>query len=320
MSDKSLEKHLAEVFESSLQMFLSVPVLERLEKAKDLFLSEDGNQRNDKELSSAMEIYAEFVEKDIKNMTDEEKADYFKNLDDKLRAYLNSEYQSILYYLPYIFWASHIIYGETFLSLTYEAREELRRKSGLDTSKKRRIAFTDFFSRFIKGNLIDTGSQSYWNEWTRLYFLSLYERFYSVLKNARNEIRKMQKAGVAVMDIKKVIVEKFHIPDELCLNVMKLSNKNEQLARNWAENKMRNDMKIETKGKMGFGDSYLIKVLQEARKDLENHIPSNHKLIYLQIGDLNLRHLTQLKKDVLKDLKFDSVLASEHPGMVLFYI
>jgi len=52
MSNKSLEKHLAGIFESSLREFLSVHTLERLERAKRVF------EFSDKKLGQAIEKYS----------------------------------------------------------------------------------------------------------------------------------------------------------------------------------------------------------------------------------------------------------------------
>ncbi len=83
MSNKSFEKHLAEIFESELKKFLSQPFLHRLVKAKRRFSSEN------RKFGLALEKYANLLKLDLENMSAEEKEYYFKNLDNNLRAYFN---------------------------------------------------------------------------------------------------------------------------------------------------------------------------------------------------------------------------------------
>lgn len=78
---------------------------------------------------------------------------------------------------------------------------------------------------------------------------------------------------------------------------------------------------------MGFSDSYLVKVLETARKDAEKHIPcdckkySNHKIIFFNWGDSRgffFAHL--LKKEVLSELKFDSYWKRKTMRMELYFV
>jgi len=319
VSDTTLEKHLAENFESGLREFLLLPTLERLKKAKDLF------RWNNEELRLIFEKYSDFIERDFEGKTDQEKEEYLYNSDDNLKAYLNREYQYMLYYLPYFIWASHLIFDGTYSQLTYEAKEELREYCGLDTPKKRKDAYTNLFARFIDEKVVDGGSESHWNEWTRLLFLSHYERFSIVIENSRNDIKKLKKQRVAIMDIKKEILEKYRIPDEYWSDVIKTGRK-DKLARNWAKVKIQKSFDEKITSKMGFADSYLIKVLESARKNAEKHLScckkySNHKLIFLNWGDTRVfQHNYRLKKEAILELKFDSYAKKEMPGMELYFV
>ncbi|HEX8289649.1 MAG TPA: hypothetical protein VF556_16820 [Pyrinomonadaceae bacterium] len=320
MSGKSLEKHLAEIFESELREFLSLPLLERLAKAKRFL------QYEDKKLSQAIEKYSSFVEQDIEGMTEEQKENYFQTSDMRLREYLSMAYQDIFFNLPYFLLASHHIFDKNYSGLTYEAKQELRKECDLNTKTKRRDACLNFFNRFIYEKVVDGGSESHWNKWTRLYFLSQYEKFSAVIENSRNDIKSMKEKKVAVMDMKKEICEKYHIPEHLWFEVSKQTNRKDKLARKWAVEKIQNDLNKELLEKMGFADSYLIKVLQEARTEAAKSIPcgcrnyDNHKLIFLVLGDPNLvQYNCILSNPRLEDLKFDSFIKKEHYGMSLYF-
>jgi len=319
MSDKSLEKHLAEIFESGLHEFLSLPTLERIEKAKRFL------QYKDEKIRLALEKYSSFVEQDIEDMTDEERENYFESADNDLKTYLSMAYQDIFFNLPYFLLASHHIFNGNYSALTHEAKEELRRECDLDTPKKRKDACLNFLSRFIYEKVVDGGSQSYWNKWTRLYFLSLYEKFSAVIENSRTDIETLKQEKVAVMDIKKEILEKYRIPEHLWFEVLKPTNRKDKLARKWATQQMQNDIKKELLEKMGFADSYLIKVLEKARIEAKKHIPcgcrnyDNHKLIFLTFGEPDLSYNCILEKPRLKDLKFDSFVEKKDYRMGLYF-
>ena len=314
----ALEKHLADILESGLRTFLSTPILERLEKAEDLF-------HHNKHLKLIFEKYSAFIKEDIEGKTDKEKEEYLRNSDDNLKYYLNSEYQSVLYYLPYFLWASHLIFDRTYSQLTYEAKEELRNYSNLNTPKKRKEAFTNFFGRFITEEVKDGGSESHWHKWTRLYFLSLYERFSIIIENARNDKRKLKQNKTPVIEIKKAILEKYRIPEDYWSEIPK-STRKDVLARKWAKKQMQINFDEKYTSKMGFSDSYLIKVLREARKDAESHISccrnySNHKLIFLKWGDSDsFSQSVYYKKEFLSKIDFKLYLGSELPGMILSFI
>ncbi|CAN5632221.1 hypothetical protein BH20ACI4_BH20ACI4_35150 [soil metagenome] len=314
-----LEEHLSNILKSGLREFLSTPILKRLENSKELF------RWNNQNLKLVFEKYSEFIEEDIKDKTDKEKEEYLKNSDDNLKCYLNDEYQSLLYYLPYILWASHLIFDRTYSQLTYEAKEELRNYSDLNTPKKRKDSFINFFGKFVNEEVKDGGSESHWNKWTRLYFLSLYERFSIVIGHARKDINKLKQKKIPVMEIRKEILGRYRIPEEYWIDTYK-SLRKDILARRWAKTKMQNDFEEKYISKMGFSDSYLIKVLREARKDAESHISccrdySNHKLIYLKWGDADcFSQSVRYKKDFLSEVKFQFYIESELPGMILSFV
>ena len=89
---------------------------------------------------------------------------------------------------------------------------------------------------------------------------------------------------------------------------------------------MQIDIKKEFLEKMGFADSYLIKVLEKARTEAQKVIPcqcreyNNHKLIFLTFGDPNsVNHYILLTKPRIGDLKFDSYIKKEFHGMALYF-
>ncbi len=321
MSNISLEKHLADIFESRLREFLSIPILGRLEKVNGHFNFEN------KELGLALKKYTEFVKHDIQEMTDEEKENYFRDADNNLRHYLSMFYQDLFTDLPYFIWTSHLILNETYSSLTYEAKEELRQECNLETPKKRKDACLNFFDRFIYEKVVDGGSETLWNKWNRLYFLSLYERFSVLIENARNDIKTMKQQKIAVMDIKKEVLEKYSLPEHLWNEVAKQSNSTGKLARSWASKKMQKGIKKEHLEKMGFADSHLVKVLGKARVEAMKHIHckcktyENHKLIFFTFGIPDIQHIGRLNKAGLAELKFDSFVQDDkHFGMALYFI
>lgn len=320
MDEKPLEKFLGEYFEINLRKFLSTSLTDRLDEAKKLF------RWRDKELLAVFEKYSQFISEDLITKSVEEQEFYLKNINENLEAYINQEFQFISYYLPYFLWASHLIFDRTYSQLTYDSKEELRNYSNLNTPKKRKDAFTNFFSRFVNEKVKDGGSETFWDEWTRLYFLSLYERFSIVIENARKEIKTLRQKKFAVMEIKKEILNKFHIPAEYWNDLSKPKQVTKaKLARKWASQRMQKEFGKYV-SKMGFADSFLIKILGLAREDAENHISccrnySNHKLFYLNWGDSNLFKISsKYKKEILNELKFDSTFKNEHPGMKLHFV
>ena len=80
--------------------------------------------------------------------------------------------------------------------------------------------------------------------------------------------------------------------------------------------------------KMGFSDSYLIKVLTKARDEAKQYIPcncknyDNHKLIFLNFGDPNLITNTYKPKSESKDIeiKFNTFYKKKSPGMELYFL
>lgn len=321
MSNEPFEKKLAEIFESVLNNFLSQPYLHRIVKSKRRFSTEN------EKFGLALETYSNLIKIDIENMSDEEKKDYFKNLDINLKAYFNEIYQDIIFNLPYFLFANHIFLNNSYSPLTYEAIEIIRRESDLDTPKKRKDAFIEFFSRFIYEKVTDGGSQTNWNKWTRMYFLSLYEKFSIVIDNARNSINSLKKQKVAIMDIKREVMDKYDLPEDLWLQVLKKSNRKDKLARKWASDQMHKDIKKELLEKMGFADSYLIKVLETAREEAAQHIPckcknyDNHKLIFHILGDADRpTNNCLLDKDILSDLGYESCVQDEYLGMALYFV
>jgi hypothetical protein len=319
VSKKTLEQRLAEIFESELKRFLALPIKERINETKHFL------RWNSKELYTIFEKYSEFIEEDTKELNQTEKEGYFERSDEQLKYYLNREYQDILHALPHILWASHLIFDNTHSQLTYEAKEELRDFSNLNTPKKRINAYTDFFTQFIYEEVIEGGSQSNWNKWTRLYFLSLYERFSVVIEKSRNDIKKLKKQKMPIMEIRKEILEKYCIPEDYWNDVLKSKQiRKDKLARNWASQKMQKDFKKYV-SKMGFADTYLIKVLRLARKDAESFLSccrdySNHKLFFLKWGDPNFPQLIhKLKVEGLSEIKFDSYVEETQPNMELYF-
>lgn len=320
MNNKPIVKHLTKIFESELQEFLSSAVLERLDTAQDLF------RWNNEELRLAFDKYMDFVKQDIDGKTDIETNEYFQHIDGNLISYLNREYQYIIHSLPYFLWASHLLFDGTYSQLTYEAKEELRNHCCLNNAKKRKDFYISFFSRFFDEKVVDGGSHSFWNEWTRLYFLALYEKYFVVIANVRKDINILKRQKVPVMKIRKQIIEKYRFPEELWTDMVKQTRK-DALSRKLASSQMQSSFDKKYIKEMGFADSYLIKVLRTARKEAEKHLKcgcknyKNHKLIFLSWGNINAaRCIHSLNKEELKDLKFDSYAKKQSPGMELYFV
>lgn len=263
MSEKSFEAFLAELFEGDLQEFLSIPTIERLEKAKELF------SWNNSKLKLVFEKYSDFILQDLEGKTDEEKQNYLSSSENDFKSYLKRKYEDILPTLPYFLWASHLVFDETYSQLTFDAKEELRNHSDLDTRGKRKETFTDFFAKFIDEKVVDGGSQSYWNEWTRMYFLAHYERLSIVIENARNDIKILKKQKIPAMEIKKEITDKYRTPEDQWNDLFRKTRK-DAIARKWASDIIKRNFHRKYIQEMGFADSYLIKVLKRQEKMRRN--------------------------------------------------
>lgn len=164
-----MEKHLGHMFESNLSEFLSLPIPQRLDRAIERF------RFHQPELASLFQKYSAFISEDLNELgskSETEKTEYLRGIDEQLKAYLNRELQHIFYSLPYFLWAFHLIFDRTYSQLSFEAKEELRVSTNLNTPKKRKDFALDLFSKFIDEDVVSGGKQSYWDEWTRLLYLS----------------------------------------------------------------------------------------------------------------------------------------------------
>jgi hypothetical protein len=148
-----------------------------------------------------------------------------------LYAYLDEQFQDLIYRLPYYFLFTHIICDRTYHQISYEKREELREICGLQNPKDRRNAFTNLFSFLIRDTISQGGSEGFWNQANSLYFISWYNRFQIVIKNARKELESQKDT----LDARRKILEKYEIPQEYeDITFSKKDFKPSELALDWA--------------------------------------------------------------------------------------
>lgn len=219
------------------------------------------------------------------------------------------------------------LFVSRFSPLGKEQQKDLLNKHNLKSRKLRSSLLNFIGNKTFLGKVKNGGSKTNWDKWTRLYFLSLYEKFSIVISNARADYKTLKQKNVAVKDRRTEIAEKYKIPETYFSVVEKNTRDIDKFAREWAKIQFRRDIREEYLAEMGFSDSYLIQVLEQARDEAKNHIPcncrsyDNHKLLFLTLGDPNfIQHNSLLANPDLKNVKFDSFMEKEHYGMALYFI
>jgi hypothetical protein len=301
MSESQLAKHLAGIFESELNSFLNLTWVEQLEKA-EVFFRDYCTTSNSKNISLMFKALAE-DEKQYLEETSEERKEFneFVHRSD-LCAYLDMQFQDIFYRLPYYFLFGHIICGDIYFQMDYEPREELRKLCGLTTVKNRRDAFTELFGVLSREEVTSGGDRKlFWNTPNRLYFLSIYNRFQIVIKNARKDFIAQKRNGKRESVAKREIIEKYLIPDDYS----KLTFSDDtpaNLAMDWAKKVMDFTQ-----------DSSSIKrdVLTKARKEAKEQ-NSTHKLVSARNINLNIaRRIKILSKGWESEMRFPDFWTEE---------
>jgi hypothetical protein len=227
MSENLLAINLAKNLENELNDFLNLSWIEKLEKAEDFFKA--GNYLNgkdfykdDRRISLIFKELADFEKQQLEDAGGAEK--YFSQFDENnareelyfnikngnLEYYFQMQFERLMANLPYFLLLFHILSNGTYHQISYEHREDLRELCGLKTPNDRQDAFLKLFKFLIREPIKQGGSKGFWNEANSLYFISWYNRFQIVIKNARKELDEHKDTP----DVRRKILEKYEIPQE----------------------------------------------------------------------------------------------------------
>lgn len=308
-----LAEQLSEELENELKSFLNLSWVEQLEKAEQFFLISENTGSIEKSRRISLmfrELIASYKEM-LENANEEYKefSEFVSSSDFKV--YLKYQFQDLIYRLPYYFLFTHLICDETYSQLDNETKRELREICGLKNPKARRDTFTNFFSFLIREKIKQGGSEGFWNPINRLYFLSYYNRFQIVIKNARKDLEKLVKKGLRESTARREILEKYGIPeaysDQTFSSVKSMQPK--ELAMDWA---------LVLVGYKGSADTIRTKVLPIANKESKKYNPS-HKLVSVYKLNLNLAIAsTTLTAKSKLALRYPDFRINEHT--MLYYI
>jgi hypothetical protein len=335
MSETTAGKHLAHNLETNLDEFLNLSFIEQLEKSSEFFRRLESRDafKKTKNISSVFNRLADSYKVGLENANEKEKEFFQQVKSSNFETYLSTQVQYLIQRLPYYLLFTHLIFDKTYMQITDESREELRKLCGLTTRAKRQEGFTEFFNFLLREKVIDGGSDTQWSAGNKLYFLSLYERSWIVLNNARNEYKVWRDASgekLAFMEAKQRILGKYRIPEHLWSDIQikknEDCNKTMKVARKWAKKQFLEDIILEPNKKIGLSDSYLVKILESARQEALSRIGcpcknyENHKLIFVvSNGQSVMNTINTLEKESIEDIKFDSFVDGNHKGMTLYF-
>jgi hypothetical protein len=333
MEKELAKKHaefLAKDYQHQIEKFLSKSPLEKLEEIENSLKFSDNPQ-----LFALIQDLKETISSEYYNMPCIEERTLSEMFDGKIWSVINHYLQTRMqYFIQYGFLQE--LLGSNFSPLGFSEKKGLLEKHNLTPGKLKKELHNFVGQKLDLVTVKNGGSKKGWSKWDKLKFLSFYELFSIVITNARNDYKQMKQAGIAVMDAKQNISEKYRIPLDYEVETQKKetyfsaiknnTNDVDYFARSWAKAEMQKGLNEKSLKKMGFADSYLIKILEEARAEAEKHIPyncrnyGNHKLIFLTIGDPNtVQHNFIFNKAGISDLKFDSYVEKEKYGMALYF-
>jgi hypothetical protein len=307
MGENKFAGHIAKDLENELASFLNLSWIEKLEKAEEFFQHSwnTGSYEKSQKISLMFKELADSYKQFLENASEEYKEFSQNTHSQYLYAYLDEQFQDLICRLPYYFLFTHIICDETYHQISYEKREELREICGLQKSKDRRDAFTNLFSFLIRDKISQGGSEGFWNEANSLYFISWYNRFQIVIKNARKDLEKRKDTP----DARRKILEKYEIPQEYeNTTFSKKDFKPSELALDWALKLIGCDIKDATKA------------LKTAREKAGKHKTYNSKKL-ISVYKLNLNlglHSIILSPKARSDLRFRDFRVNDFT--MLYYI
>ena len=307
MSENLIAKNLGGKLEKELNHFLNLSWVEQLEKAEEFFRSScnAGDYEKSQKISLMFKELADSYKQMLENSNEEYKEfSQFVHCQN-LYAYLDKQFKCLIYKLPYYFLFTHIICDKTYSQISYETKVELREICGLQNAKDRRDAFTDLFSFLIRDKISKGGSEGFWNEDNSLYFISWYNRFQIVIKNARKDLEKQKDTA----DVRQKILEKYEIPNEyIDTTFSKKHFSPSELALAWSIKLIGCDVKDSTKA---------LKTAREKAGKLKTN--NSKKLISVYKLNLNLvKPSTTLPPEARYNLRFSDFIANDYT--MLYYI
>lgn len=120
---------------------------------------------------------------DLEAMDDQAKKEYFEGLQNRYFNETKLFFSEHLYELLYICLLKSL-FSPDFIpvsnTLSRQYRESIREEFGLKPSGEFQKQFLEIFKRFIPEPVTVGDSEGFWNKWTRLYFLSSYNRHFGM--------------------------------------------------------------------------------------------------------------------------------------------
>jgi hypothetical protein len=308
MSENQLSKHLARILEDGLSSFFALSWVEQLEKA-EAFFYDRCSTKSSKNISLMFKALADDEKQFLEEASDERKD--FSNFVNRsgLGNYIDEQFQDLIYRLPYYFLFSHIVCSQTYFQIDNEARVELREIAGLTTATSRRDAFTELFNFLLREKITSGGDRVlFWNTPNRLYFLSIYNRYQIVIKNARKDLEIQLKSGKRESAAKREIIAKYLIPDGYSDLTFNEDDSPANLAMDWAKKAMHITQE---------SSSIRRDVLPEARQEAKKY-DASHKLVSVHNLNLNLAiRTTILSKGWKSEMRFPDFW-KDKPAMLYF--
>lgn len=306
-----MAKNLAQIFESELSSFLNLSWIEQLEKAEEFFLVYCST-KSSKNISLMFKALADDEKESLEEASEERNE--FSNVVNRsgFSHYLNEQFQDLIYKLPYYFLFSHIISSNTYFQIDFEAREELREICELRSAGIRRDAFTELFSFLWRETVSAGGDRKLdWNKPKRLHFLSIYNRFQIVIKNARKDKDSIvqKRNGKRESVAEREIIEKYQIPDGYSSDLLFGKSSAAELAMDWSKQVMGIEQE---------SNSIKRDVLTEARKEAKKY-NATHKLVSVHNLDLDRGLRSKiLHKESNSELRFTDFWTDKN--IMLYFI
>lgn len=230
--NNKLAENLAKEFEEEFTNFLNTSWIEKLEKAEEFFQNSwnTGSYNKSQRICLAFREMKNSYTEDYENFSEEHKE--FSELvnNQNLAAYFGIQFSHLIHRLPYYLFFSHIICDKTYSQMDYEMKDKLREICELKNPKDRSDYFVDFFSFLIREPIIQGGSEGFWNKANSLYFISWYNRFQIVIKNARKDLERSKDTS----SNRKRILDVYEIPRKYEDDTFNKNYFPSQLSLSWA--------------------------------------------------------------------------------------
>ncbi|HEY0428417.1 MAG TPA: hypothetical protein VGC76_11605 [Pyrinomonadaceae bacterium] len=253
----------------------------------------------------------------IELIEDLKKSDSNSDLPDKWQAFDEKICVEIDYFLQTTFQDFiYFIVLQTLLDskntpLNEKYRKQLLSKYSLTPKKVRQAILDTLEKTAFREEIKRGGKKGFWNEFNKLQFLSLYNRFLIVIKNARKDLKLLIKKGKSELSSKREILIKYNIPETLIKSAFSLYDAPKETALDWVKQKL----------KLKFKDEYLRDILTEARKIwlsrsrglISQKTLNENPKIQLILIDINFHFgvryyaVTSIDKVKMRKLKYNSL-------------